>query len=100
MYLSKFGLYAFCASVEFVLDPPRFENGSESALGGDRLLMLSVHPLEAFRVLILLLFFFLDFDSEAFRASVGPFFGVWSLSFVYTESKIWPKNLSHFFGQI
>ena len=67
-------------------------------LGGNRLLMLSVHPLEACRVLILLVFCFLDFDSEAFRASVGLFFGVWSLSFAYTKSKIWPNKSGRVFS--
>ena len=61
----------FRASVCLVLDPAWSEDGSESALLGNELLRLFVHPLDAFCIPTLFDLFPAHFGSEAFRASVG-----------------------------
>ena len=61
----------FRASVCLVLDPAWSEDGSESALLGNQLLRLFVHPLDAFCIPTLFDLFPAHFGSEAFRASVG-----------------------------
>ena len=53
----------FCASVELVVLFRACGGGSGSAYMGIRVLRLSMHPVESFRVLIPRVFFLRNFDS-------------------------------------
>ena len=68
------------------------DDGSESALVGRSLLRLFVHPVDAFRILILLDLFVAKIGFEGFRAAVGLFLGVRPLSATCLTSKIWPPK--------
>ena len=63
MVVSKFGLYAFRASVGLLLLSRGLGVALKIALLGIRLFMLSVHPVDSFRVLILVDFLLPCFKS-------------------------------------
>ena len=62
--------------------------GLKSALVGNQLLRLSMHPLDAFWIPNLLDLFLAEFGSEAFRAAVGLFLGFWSPSVACSKCQI------------
>ena len=80
------GLFLGGPSPPFV--PSRLREWVERDLGGKSLLRLFVHPVNAFRVSILLDLCFAKIEFEAFRASVGLFLGVRPLSATCLTSKI------------